>query len=262
MITSVALTYSETQLAACLKTLGVAKGDCLFIHAGLKSLGKFTPQKEGDVLGALLGVFLDAVGENGTVVVPTFNFGFCKGQPFDRQNTPGEGMGAFSEYVRRNPSALRSRHPFQCVAAIGKLAVEIANAQGISAFSSGSAFDLMLNWRCRILFFGVNFVETFVHVAEERANVPYRFWKTFTADYIDEGVPNRISVDFFAKEVGFGPPEPHIDNNKLGHLLREKGIISSTSLGSGEVSICDATIMVDELTKVLKENPSYALQGG
>lgn len=253
------MTYSETQLAACLKTLGVAKGDCLFIHASLKSLGKFTPQKEGDALGALLAVFLDAVGEDGTVVVPTFNFGFCKGQPFDRQNTPGDGMGAFSEFVRRNPSALRSRHPFQCVAAIGKLAAEIANARGRSAFSSDSAFDLMLHRRCKILFFGINFVETFVHVAEERANVPYRFWKTFTADYIDEGVSNRISVDFFARKLDL-VPEPHIDNNKLGRLLRENGIISSTSLGSGEVSICDATVMVNELTERLKKTPSYALQ--
>jgi aminoglycoside 3-N-acetyltransferase len=253
------MTYSEAQLAACLKTLGVAKGDCLFIHAALKSLGKFTPQREGDAFGALLAVLLDAVGQDGTVVVPTFNFGFCQGQPFDRQNTPGEGMGAFSEFIRRHPSALRSRHPFQCVAAIGRLAAEIADARGRSAFAPGGAFDLMLHRKCKILFFGVYFVETFVHVAEERADVPYRFWKTFTADYIDAGVSNRIAVDFFARKLDL-VPEPAIDNHKLGRLLREKGIISSTSLGSGEVSICDATVMVDELTERLKQTPSYALQ--
>jgi aminoglycoside 3-N-acetyltransferase len=179
--------YSDAELKSCLQSLGIEKGDCLFVHSSLKPLGKFVPARGQGDLAALLDVFFDTIGEAGTFVVPTFNFGFCRGQPFDRQNTPSDGMGAFSEFIRRQPRALRSQHPFQCVSAIGKFAAEVASAQGRSAFSPGSAFDVMLKHGCKILFFGVYFVETFVHVAEERAHVPYRFWKTFTGDFIDWG---------------------------------------------------------------------------
>jgi aminoglycoside 3-N-acetyltransferase len=251
--------YTDAELTSRLNALGVAKGDCLFVHSSLRSLGKFVSRQGGDGPESLFDAFIETIGESGTLVVPTFNFAFCKGKPFDRQKTPSEKMGAFSEFVRRHPSALRSRHPFQPVSAVGACATEIADAQGRSAFSPGSAFDTMLKCECKILFLGVDFVETFAHVAEERANVPYRFWKTFTGDFIDRGQPNRISVEFFARKLDL-VPEPRIDNDKLGRDLRERKIIASTSLGGGHVAICNARDLVDELTDRLVEDPSYALK--
>lgn len=251
--------FSETELASALHAVGIGKGDCLFIHAGLRNLGKFVSRQGSAGPEALLEAFIDVVGMEGTLVVPTFNFGFCQGQPFDRQNTPGDRMGALSESLRRHPSALRSQHPFQPVAAIGAAAAEIAEAQGRSAFSQGSAFDVMLKRNCKILFLGVDFVETFVHVAEERANVPYRFWKTFTGDVIDRGISERVSVDFFARNLEL-VPEPRIDNDKLGRDLRDCKIIASSPLSAGRIAVCDARDLVDHLTEKLRDDPSYALK--
>jgi aminoglycoside 3-N-acetyltransferase len=251
--------YTDVELISRLNVLGVAKGDCLFVHSSLRSLGKFVSQQRGDGPESLFNAVVEMIGESGTLVVPTFNFGFCQGRPFDLQNTPSEKMGAFSEFVRRHPSAHRSRHPFQPVSAFGTYAAEIAGAQGRSAFSPGSSFDTMLKRECKILFFGVDFVETFAHVAEERANVPYRFWKTFTGDFIDQGRSSRVSVDFFARKLDL-IPEPRIDKDKLGRELRERKIIASASLGGGHVAICNARDLVDELTGRLVEDPSYALK--
>ena len=129
--------YSDAELKSCLQSLGVEKGDCLFVHSSLKRLGKFVPALGQGDLDALLDIFLDTIGEAGTLVVPTFNFGFCKGQPFDRQNTPSDGMGAFSEYIRRQPPALRSQHPFQCVSAIGKFGRRDCRRPGTQRFLAG-----------------------------------------------------------------------------------------------------------------------------
>jgi aminoglycoside 3-N-acetyltransferase len=259
MVTPQPASYTDTELASRLHALGVEPGDCLFVHSSLKSLGKFVSRQGGDGPESLFNAFIEVIGESGTLVVPTFNFGFCQGRPFDLQNTPSERMGAFSEFVRRHPSALRSRHPFQSVSAFGSLATEIAAATGRSAFSQGSSFDTMLKRGCKILFFGVDFVETFAHVAEERANVPYRFWKTFTGDFIDRGRSDRISVEFFARKLDL-VPEPRIDNAKLGRTLREGKIIASMSLGAGQIAIGNARDLVDELTDRLVEDPSYALK--
>jgi len=43
-------TYSENDLRLCLNELGVQKGDCLFVHSALKSLGKFVPNIEQNTL--------------------------------------------------------------------------------------------------------------------------------------------------------------------------------------------------------------------
>ena len=45
----------------------------------------------------------EVIGPDGTLVVPTFNFGFARGERYDPAATPSKGMGAFSEY--RAPAA-------------------------------------------------------------------------------------------------------------------------------------------------------------
>ena len=37
----------------------------------------------------------EIIGKNGFIAVPTFNFKFAKGDDFDVDNTPSDGMGAF-----------------------------------------------------------------------------------------------------------------------------------------------------------------------
>jgi len=250
--------YSEKDIRHSLLTLGIKRGDCLFIHSGLKSLGKFIPNNDTNSLEALLNLFLDVVGEKGTVVVPTFNFAFCSGAVYDRNKTPCDGMGAFSEYVRLHKNSHRARHPFHSVAAIGGNAIKIADAVGFSEFSEGSFFDVLLKLDCKILFYGVSFVETFVHVAEERAKVPYRFWKKFTGDIIDGELRDTVTINFYARRFDI-EPEPRVDIEKINRYLRENNIITSTNLGSGKVSICDSNLMVNDLIDKFTVDPTFPL---
>ena len=209
--------YTEHDIRGCLLALGVKNGDCLFIHSGLKALGKFTTNSDINKLDVLLNIFLDLVGESGTIAVPTFNFAFCNGEVFDRGKTPCDGMGAFSEYVRTRAEAHRARHPFHSIAAIGKNAVKITESTSFSEFSEGGFFDALLQLDCKILFYGVTFVETFVHMAEERAKVPYRFWKSFTGDIIDGELRERVSINYYARKFDL-EPEPQIDSEKINQF--------------------------------------------
>lgn len=252
------MTYSENDIKNSLANLGVKSGDCLFIHSGLKSLGKFIPRSNTHALDGLLNSFLDVVGKDGTIVVPTFNFAFCSGDDFDREQTPSEQMGAFSEHVRLNKNSNRSLHPFHSVAAIGKDAINISTSSGFSEFSEGSSFDVLLKLNCKILFFGVSFVETFVHLAEERAKVPYRFWKTFTGNIIDGNLKKKTNINFYARQLDM-KTEPIIDVAKINQYLRQKKIISSTKLGIGEVSVCNSNEMVSELVNKFTLEPKFAL---
>ncbi len=75
-----------------------------------------------------LEAILEVIGPEGTLIVPTFNFGFAKGEPYDPLTTPSVGMGAFSEFVRRLPGALRTSHPMQSIAVVGRWAADLAGA--------------------------------------------------------------------------------------------------------------------------------------
>ena len=66
------------------RNAGVGEGDVLLLHSSIKRIlnGEFAKEdklRPDDVLDS----FLDALGPNGTLVVPLFNFGFTEGIPFE-----------------------------------------------------------------------------------------------------------------------------------------------------------------------------------
>ena len=80
------LTFEE--LVDGFRKLGVAEGDTLLVHSSYKSLGEVEggPQT---VIRALEA----ALGEQGTLIMPTFNFDFTQGKPWDVRKTRSK-MGA------------------------------------------------------------------------------------------------------------------------------------------------------------------------
>ena len=59
--------------------------------------------------------------------------------------------------------------------------------------------------KTKIVFFGIPFVATFVHLAEERAKVPYRYWKTFSGNFKDgEKIENKL-FNFYARNLEIEP---------------------------------------------------------
>ncbi|HET6283285.1 MAG TPA: AAC(3) family N-acetyltransferase, partial [Polyangia bacterium] len=151
------------------------------MHASLLTLGRFDSSTATDVPRAIIAAILGHLGGEGTLVAPTFNFGFCRGAPFDRQNTPSEGMGNLAEAIRTASGAHFGAHPIQSVAAIGRHAAAICSRDTESAYGIDGPFHLMLTLQAKLLLFGVSLQPaSLIHYAEERCNVPYRYWKTFT----------------------------------------------------------------------------------
>jgi len=102
------------QLVEDFQKLGVAEGDTLLVHSSYKSLGEVDggPQTVVRALEA-------ALGTNGTLIMPTFNFDFNKGVPWDVRKTRSK-MGALTEVARMDPRAKRVFHPFYSFAILGK----------------------------------------------------------------------------------------------------------------------------------------------
>jgi aminoglycoside 3-N-acetyltransferase len=117
------LNVTRMMISDRLRSLGVKNGDILLVHSSLSRFGHV----EGGADAVIDGI-LDAVGTEGTVLVPTLT-GSDKLSPanppiFDVLNTPS-WTGIIPETFRKRPEAVRSLHPTHSVAAIGKKAREI-----------------------------------------------------------------------------------------------------------------------------------------
>jgi aminoglycoside 3-N-acetyltransferase len=130
-----------------LERLGVRRGDILCVHSSLKQLGL--------VIGGVRTVIeslLDAVGSEGTVMMPTYSGDLsdptewrfppvpselipqilAETPPYDPALTPTRNMGAIPEYFRRYPGVMRSPHPQSSFAAVGARAKELVGTHPLS----------------------------------------------------------------------------------------------------------------------------------
>ena len=91
---------SETKYI--LNDIDLKKGDTVMLVSDISSL-LISFKKKGKVFDANLFIdnILEKIGTDGTLLVPTYNYDFCKGHTFDYKNTPSmTGSLAFRDKNR------------------------------------------------------------------------------------------------------------------------------------------------------------------
>ncbi|PWH13344.1 MAG: hypothetical protein DDG59_14415 [Anaerolineae bacterium] len=249
---------SDSWLAEIVRSLGLQHGDGVLVHSALHFLGK----PEGGVqmilrvLAEVLGISLDNASPTasaGTLAVPTFNFAFARGEPFDRQTTPSVGMGVFSELVRQHPLAQRTPHPLQSVAALGRHAADLASRHTLGAFDPGSAFARMVELDFKILLLGADVQAiSLLHYAEQRVGVPYRYWKEFRGRVRMGEAWEERAYRMYVRDLEI---DPKIDLHPVQARLAERGKWHSQPLNYGFVSVCRAQEFVEAVEQFLREDP-------
>ncbi|SNX65177.1 aminoglycoside 3-N-acetyltransferase [Streptomyces sp. TLI_55] len=235
---------ATTALVEELMALGLLAGTVLLVHAACSRVGT-APDK---VLAALL----QALGPDGTLVVPTFTAGnsdtspayrrCTRGMtereraayqdtmpPFDIRRTPSAEMGQLAEAVRRSPGAVRSAHPQTSFAALGPRADELmADHKEACHLGPNSPLGRLELARAQVLLLGVGFDRcTGFHLAEYRLpNQPRREyrcvvqsdgerrWTSFKDVELDDSTFGILGADFEACR-GSGP-DPAVRKGSVG----------------------------------------------
>ena len=170
------------------RSRGVPEGGVLLLHSSAKR----TLRERGITPAELLDSFLEAVGEQGTLVIPCFNFDFCQGKSFNVRETPGI-TGILGETARQRPDAVFSQHPvYRCVI-LGKMAhqfrdgIEPCTDRGATAYGHGSIWGWlrMHGGRIGVLDLPDQNAMTAYHHAEELSGAPWRYHKKFSGSYTD-----------------------------------------------------------------------------
>ncbi|MCX7772610.1 MAG: AAC(3) family N-acetyltransferase [Clostridia bacterium] len=218
---------TKEDLISQFKACGVDKGQTLFVHTSLKSLG-FVVGGSETVIRALLEI----VGEEGTLMMPSQTWknldpstGVHWEEPeewwpiirenwpaYDKKVTPAIGMGVVAEMFAKWPGVFRSDHPARSVAAVGKHAEYLTKDHDLSnIFGEGSPVDKLYKLDGYILLIGVGHNKnTSLHLAEMRANFTKktvnessaimvngkREWVTYPTIWVDDEDFVEIGTDY------------------------------------------------------------------
>jgi len=237
------------QLLSDFQNLGVKAGDTLLVHSSYKSLGEVDsgPQTVIDAL-------LEALGEKGTLIMPTFNFDFCRGVDWDVRETPSQ-MGFMTNLVRTDPRATRVFHPIYSFAVIGKHAEAFGALRDKSSYGANSAFAKLRELDGKIMVVGLSYNDsmTFFHHIEEMEGVHYRYLKDFTGNITDwDGNASVDTYQMLVRNLEMGV-QTMVD--PMGALLEDAGISKSQKIGEADVKLMKANEVYAFTVREMKRDP-------
>src|SRR5262249_29488780 len=168
----------------------------------------------------------------GTLVVPTFTYSFCKREPFDPDQTPST-CGAFTDYVRCQPGARRSEDPIFSVAALGARAEELTAEVPAECFGQNSFWDRFLQADGLVCNLNFDAGSTFIHFVERCLNVPYRYDKLFTGTFVRRGHASKGAAIYFCQDLSNAQTAAAFE--PFDTLAREQGLARTVRVGRGAV---------------------------
>lgn len=171
------------------KCMGIAPGSIVFISSDAKKIMWDAMSNGAKVdLNEFIDGVVEAVGSEGTVIFPTYNWSFCGGTAFDYHKTPCK-TGTLGAVALKRKDFRRTKHPIYSFAVYGKYQGELCAMENVDSFGLDSPFAFFkqhdaINY---IIDVDLEHCFTFTHFAEQHSGVVHhRFIKNFTAGYIDE----------------------------------------------------------------------------
>ena len=239
----------------------INKGDVLYVISDILELSK---AERADGLRFDRDAFIDGlkemVGEEGTILFPTFNWDFCKGVAFDMRKTPSK-TGALTTQALKRADFKRTRHPLYSFAVWGKDTEELVNMDNENAFGPGSVFDYMYEKNAKSLVIGLHVLDgmTYVHHVEHMVGVPFRFTKYFTAPYIDmEGKEKEYTCSMYVRDLEMNALE--IEQFKpLADILEKDGVSHTWDYKGVEFHVISLRELDTYVRKDITENDSRNL---
>lgn len=231
------------------RELGVEEGDTLLVHSSYKSFGEVDGGPQ-----AVIRALEAALGHRGTLIMPTFNFDFNKGVPWDVRSTPSK-MGILTELVRKDPRAKRVFHPFYSFAILGEHAEVLGSLRYKSAYERDSVFGKLRDLDGKIMVIGLSYNDsmTFFHHIEQMEGVDYRFLKKFTGEVTDEN--GNIYTDTFEMLVRDIDKGVKTMVDPMGALLEQAGVIKSAKIGEADVKLMKANEVYEFTAREMKRDP-------
>ncbi len=228
----------------------------LILHSDILRIGIIDSLKDRDAMCRDYQEVLEEVTASRTLLIPTFNYDYCRDGIYDVQNSPSQ-VGALTDYYRRTFSRERTHTPvfnFCIRNNIGFTQTPIENC-----FGRSSAFGQLVEFDGFVAFLGADFsCNTFLHHVEEMCDIIYRFHKVFEGFIVD--VDQRIPAKLVYRVRPLEPPNAVVyDWDRLQTDLEREGILTSFQAGHGILRLFRARDLLDYWFGKILANPRYLL---
>ena len=248
--------YTQRELADAFSAVGLAEGDIVYLTTQLYGLGPMADATNRlDFLERFYAAIRSAIGQGGTLVVPTFTQQVGQfGLPYIHEETVSL-TGILGEHVRQRADSIRSLHPVFSVAAIGPRQDELCRDVSPVAFGVDSAFDRLARLGGKAVCLGFEYysghIVSLMHHVETMFAVPYYYNKIVQSAVHAEG--KKIDREFVIN-VRYLGMECIFDYRKYTDALAERGMIRSAPIGSGDMHAVDLKDMMDVGVSQLKDD--------
>jgi len=231
---------------SALRQVGLPRGAVVMVHSSLSQFGYVDGGAE-----TVIEALLEAIGPEGTLVMPTLSCSWLGRRPFDPATTPCR-VGAIPEAFRKRPGVLRSPHPTHSVAAFGPKAREIISdhVPEEPVFGPRSAYAKLYDLDAWILMLCGLEANTSMHMAEERAGL---LLLDFVAPVLEGRRRREVVVRHLPLHVNF---KPHYD------VLASRGLLRSAPLGESEIHLMRMRDAVDVAVENIRRNPGMVAAPG
>lgn len=230
----------------------IQKGDIIYVVSDLLELSKRAKKSnEKFDVTVFLEFLQNKVGKDGTILIPTFNWDFCKGIIFDYKKTIGK-TGALGNKALKMKGYKRSKHPLYSFAIWGEYQNQLCKIDPPNAFGKGTIFEFLYNKHAKALVIGlpILFGLSYVHHVEKMVQVPYRYMKNFTANYIEEnGNESEKTYSMYVRDLDMNPLEIN-GFQPLGAMIEEMGLSKKYIINGVDFHIFN----IREITPIIKKD--------
>ncbi len=196
--------YNIKEIYKALKKIGISRNDSIYICPEIYKLGRLVEAKDKkDYVDIFFKAILDIIGPKGTMVINTYTFQTLrKNEIFNYEKTISTS-GTFSEYIRKRKKSLRSIHPVFSVSAIGANKKKICFNNSLSNYGEGSPYQRFLDLNGKVLNLGMDpCLNPFLHLAEMKAGVSYKFSKINDLTYLKDNKKIRNIFSSYVRYLG------------------------------------------------------------
>ncbi len=245
---------TRRSLLADVRALGIAQGDIVMVHAGVRSIGPIV----GGV-NTLVQALLDAVGDDGTLAAyADWELGFepYAVDPANAGDIPAydkriakaaREYGILPETIRTWPGAVRSDNPDANVVAVGARAEWLCAEHSLwYGYGENSPYAKLVAAKATVLMLGAPLdTITLLHHAEHVARIEGKRVKRYRRKVLVDGAERWVDVEEFdtSDPIVAGMPEDFIA--RIADIALDRGAGRRGSIGQADAYAFDAAKLHD-----------------
>jgi aminoglycoside 3-N-acetyltransferase len=247
--------YYPSDIINAIQETGIKNNDIVFVHSDLSKFGRLADVKNITEFNQhFLNACLNVVGNNGTLIVPTFTYSFCKGEIFDYYNSPST-LNYFTEVARTADGFIRSEEPIFSVSSKGPHTTKMIDNLSTCCLGKGSIFERLHNINANLLMLGFYLGPTFLHYIEECYKVQYLYDKIFSGIIKKGDNQYEKSYTYNVRNLDINP---QLSLEKLKRTAIESGIVTRINLGCGSIMRVRCKDLFNFIGEMLTKDP-YSL---